>query len=71
MSTQHCIDTCIAPSSRRSRGQGMTEYLIILVLVAVALIATVNLFGGKLGQLFVGADMRLDDVDQAISSSVK
>ncbi|GAA0743804.1 pilus assembly protein [Ideonella azotifigens] len=32
-------------SLRRSRGQGMTEYIIIVALIAVAAIGVYNLFG--------------------------
>jgi Flp pilus assembly pilin Flp len=32
--------------SRRIRGQGMTEYIIIVALIAIAAIAVVSLFGG-------------------------
>ena len=31
---------------RRQRGQGMTEYIIITALIAIAAIAVVTLFGG-------------------------
>ncbi|MGQ0507430.1 MAG: Flp family type IVb pilin [Myxococcaceae bacterium] len=44
------------PTSRRrfrnARGQGMTEYIIIVALIAVAAIGVVNLFGDNLRKLF-------------------
>ena len=33
------------PTARRQRGQGMTEYIIIVALIAVAAIAVYQLFG--------------------------
>ncbi|MBI4576298.1 MAG: hypothetical protein HY722_08560 [Planctomycetes bacterium] len=38
----------------RRRGQGLTEYLIIVVLVAIALIVAVGRFGGELDAIFQG-----------------
>jgi len=37
---------------RTRRGQGMTEYIIIVALVAIATIAVVTLFGDNIRQLF-------------------
>jgi pilus assembly protein Flp/PilA len=37
---------------RRSRGQGMTEYIIIVALIAVAAIGVITLFGNNLRRLF-------------------
>ena len=38
---------------RRNRaGQGMTEYIIIVALVAIASIAVVNIFGDSIRELF-------------------
>jgi Flp pilus assembly pilin Flp len=34
------------------KGQGMTEYIIIVALIAIATIAVVTLFGDNLRQLF-------------------
>jgi pilus assembly protein Flp/PilA len=42
-----------APLRRgRSRGQGMTEYIIIVALIAIATIGVVTAFGNKLRNLF-------------------
>jgi len=35
-----------------TRGQGMTEYILIVVLIAVAALVTVKMFGGKIKGLF-------------------
>ena len=45
-------------SSRR--GQGMTEYIIIVSLVAVALITIITLFGNKIKFLFTAATDSID-----------
>jgi Flp pilus assembly pilin Flp len=44
-------------------GQGMTEYVIILVAIAVVCIAIAVSFGGKIKGLFEEADTRIGDVD--------
>ena len=48
------------------RGQGMTEYVIILVAIAVVCIAIAVSFGGKIKGLFETADDKLDDVDSNV-----
>ena len=42
----------IAKKLRRNRGQGMTEYIIIVALIAIAAIAVISLFGDNIRQLF-------------------
>ncbi|HUB06181.1 MAG TPA: hypothetical protein VMB50_04230 [Myxococcales bacterium] len=37
---------------RRSRGQGMTEYIIIVALIAIAAVGIVTVFGQNIRQLF-------------------
>ena len=39
----------------RRRGQGMTEYIIIVALVAIAAIGVVTIFGDNIRDLFAGA----------------
>ena len=41
-------------SRRRVRGQGMTEYIIIVALIAIAAIAVVSLFGGTVRSQVAG-----------------
>ncbi len=48
---------------RDERGQGMTEYVIILVAIAVVCIAIAVQFGGKIKALFETADAEIDTVD--------
>ena len=48
---------------RDERGQGMTEYVIILVAIAVVCIAIAVSFGGKIKGLFETADTEIDNVD--------
>jgi len=45
------------------RGQGMTEYVIILVAIAIVCIAISVQFGGKIKSLFETADAEIDTVD--------
>jgi Flp pilus assembly pilin Flp len=47
---------------RDERGQGMTEYVIILVAIAVVCIAIAVQFGGKIKALFETADAEIDTV---------
>ncbi len=49
--------------SMGQRGQGMTEYVIILVAIAVICIAISVQFGGKIKGLFETADAEIDTVD--------
>jgi Flp pilus assembly pilin Flp len=42
----------------------MTEYVVILVAIAVVCIAITVQFGGKIKRLFEGADLELDGVNQ-------
>ncbi len=37
------------------RGQGMTEYIIIVALIAIAAIGVVSLFGDNIRKLYAGA----------------
>ncbi|WP_224245606.1 Flp family type IVb pilin [Hyalangium gracile] len=37
---------------RKSRGQGMTEYIIIVSLIAIASIGVITLFGDNIRKLF-------------------
>jgi pilus assembly protein Flp/PilA len=40
---------------RREDGQGMTEYIIIVALIAIAAIGVVTIFGDNIRDLFAGA----------------
>jgi len=48
------------------RGQGMTEYVIILVSIAIVCIAIAVQFGGKIKALFETADAEIDTVDDGL-----
>jgi Flp pilus assembly pilin Flp len=48
---------------KNERGQGMTEYVIILVSIAIICIAISVQFGGKIKSLFETADNEIDTVD--------
>lgn len=51
---------------RDERGQGMTEYVIILVAIAVVCIAIAVQFGAEIKALFETADVELGTVDSNI-----
>jgi Flp pilus assembly pilin Flp len=38
--------------AKSERAQGMTEYIIIVALIALVAVAGVKMFGGKIAQLF-------------------
>ena len=44
---------------RNRRGQGMTEYIIIVALVAIASIAVVTIFGNQIRELFSASTQNL------------
>ena len=48
---------------KNNSGQGMTEYVIILVSIAVVCIAIAVQFGGQIKALFETADAEIDTVD--------
>jgi Flp pilus assembly pilin Flp len=41
--------------TKKARGQGMTEYIIIVALIAIAAIGVVTLFGDNIKALFGGS----------------
>jgi Flp pilus assembly pilin Flp len=40
---------------RKVRGQGMTEYIIIIALIAIAAIGVITIFGDNIRKLFGGS----------------
>ena len=48
------------------RGQGMTEYVIILVAIAVVCIAIAVQFGTKIKELFETSNTQLETVDDGL-----
>ena len=49
---------------RRNRGQGMTEYIIIVALIAIAAIGVITLFGDNIRRLFgMSANALAGEVD--------
>jgi len=44
----------------RKRGQGMTEYIIIVCLIAIACLLVVGIFGGNIRNLFNAANDSLN-----------
>jgi Flp pilus assembly pilin Flp len=51
---------------RDELGQGLTEYVIILVGIAIVCIAITVAFGGKIKALFETADAEIDTVDSGL-----
>ena len=47
--------------SKRKQGQTMVEYIIIVVLIAITLLALVGLFGKAIAKKFSGAKSALDE----------
>jgi pilus assembly protein Flp/PilA len=50
---------------RRQQGQGLVEYALILVLVALVIIATLVLLGGRLGGTFGTVNKAIDPTNLA------
>lgn len=50
---------------RREEGQGLVEYALILVLVALVIIAALVLLGGRLGNIFGTINTQLDPTNVA------
>ena len=46
-------------SLKKARGQGMTEYIIIVALIAIAAIGVITLFGDNVRQLFAASAQAL------------
>ncbi len=56
-------------SIRDESGQGMTEYIIIVALIAIAAIGVVSLFGDNIRKLFgASADALAGDDDRTVQT---
>jgi Flp pilus assembly pilin Flp len=54
---------------KKNRGQGMTEYIIIVALIAIAAIGVITLFGNNIRKLFgMSANALAGDSDIANSA---
>ncbi|HHZ94809.1 MAG TPA: Flp family type IVb pilin [Flavobacteriales bacterium] len=51
---------------KNESGQGMTEYVILLVSIAIVCIAIAVQFGGKIKDLFGTASAEIDTVDASL-----
>jgi pilus assembly protein Flp/PilA len=56
---------------RGRRGQGMTEYIIIVALIAIAAIGVVGLFGDNIRDLFATSANALAGNEETTSSAVQ
>ena len=68
VSFRHKMTSAFSRLHRDERGQGMTEYVIILVAIAVVCIAIAVQFGAEIKALFETADVELGTVDSNIGS---
>ncbi|MEE2828087.1 MAG: Flp family type IVb pilin [Myxococcota bacterium] len=60
------IQSAMLRLHRDERGQGMTEYVIILVAIAVVCIAIAIQFGVKIKGLFETSEVELGTVDSGL-----
>jgi pilus assembly protein Flp/PilA len=52
------------------KGQGMTEYILIIALIAIAVIGAVKLFGGKISSAFSNSAAKVDSsVNEGIAGN--
>ena len=56
---------------RGKRGQGMTEYIIIVALIAIAAIGVVSLFGDNIRDLFATSANALAGNEDAESEAIE
>ena len=56
---------------RRPRGQGMTEYIIIVALIAIAAIAVLMYYGNDLRHLFSASSNGIAGMEEAESGAQK
>lgn len=56
---------------RGRKGQGMTEYIIIVALIAIAAIGVVSLFGDNIRKLFATSANALAGVEEAETNTKK
>jgi pilus assembly protein Flp/PilA len=56
---------------KKARGQGMTEYVIIVALIAIAAIGVITLFGDNIRKLFGSSAAALSGESQVQNEGVK
>ncbi len=61
ISARHCVAPL--PASRRQRGQGMTEYIVIVALIAVAAIGVYRFFGQTIRHQTAGLALEVAGTD--------
>ena len=54
---------------REEEGQGMTEYIIIVGVIAILLIIVAYKYGGEVKNLFTSATNELSTTNQAVSGA--
>lgn len=60
------ITRLAAPRHERRRAQGLTEYLLILALIALVSIATVSAYGTTIHKLFGGSTEKVAQLKLAL-----
>ncbi|MBI4615804.1 MAG: hypothetical protein HY720_19450 [Planctomycetes bacterium] len=45
------------------RAAGLTEYIVIVVLVAISLVAAVKMFGWRVQEKYIGSDIQVDQLE--------
>lgn len=56
---------------KSQRGQGMTEYIILVALIAIAAIVAVKKFGGSTTEAFEEANETMSGVKNSITDKTK
>ena len=56
------LSLCRAGLSKDQRGQGLAEYIIIVILVAIIVLVAVRLFGKSVFNQFGNATQQIDDL---------
>ena len=56
---------------KRKKGQTMVEYIIIIALIAISLIAVFSYFGGAIGNKVAGATEAIDNGEAASGARQK
>ena len=57
-----CVQAWLAQFDREDEGQGMVEYALILVLIAIAAIASMTLLGDQIDAVFTSVTSTLSGV---------
>lgn len=62
--------TVQASALRQKRTQGMTEYIVVIGLVAIFLIFVVSQYGGNISSAFAGGEVSMSSKVEGVSSAI-